>query len=380
MKPPFSRAVRLVIAVGGDVHQVDEGAVRGGLQQRIPARAPDQLDDVPARTAELALQLLDDLAVAAHRAVEPLQVAVDDEREVVQVLLRRDVQRATGLDLVHLAVAQERPGVLLAGVLQITVLQVLVERGLLDGGDRADAHRHGRELPEVLHGPRVRVGRHAVLAGELLAEAVEVLLAEAAHEIGAGVDAGGGVALEEDVVAAAGVVATAEEVVEADLVHGGDRGVAREVAADGDTRALGTMDHHRRVPAVDVAQLLLELHVAGILGLLVHRDGVHVVRGQGVRQVQVLVAGMLDQALDDLGGAVGATMLDEAVEGLNPFLRLLRVRILRMAGQVDADGTRSLVRSHTVLLSTGGDGPAVGAAERRWARLLWPRFRSAYRR
>ena len=35
---------------------------------------------------EIAFQFLDDLAVAAHRAVEPLQVAVDDEDQIVQIL------------------------------------------------------------------------------------------------------------------------------------------------------------------------------------------------------------------------------------------------------------------------------------------------------
>ena len=34
-------------------------------------------------------EFLDDLAVAAHRAVEPLQVAVDDEDQVVELLARR---------------------------------------------------------------------------------------------------------------------------------------------------------------------------------------------------------------------------------------------------------------------------------------------------
>ena len=47
------------------------------------------LDDVPAGAAEDRLELLDDLAVAAHRAVEPLQVAVDDEDQVVELLARR---------------------------------------------------------------------------------------------------------------------------------------------------------------------------------------------------------------------------------------------------------------------------------------------------
>src|SRR5699024_991015 len=289
-------------------------------------------------------------------------------------------QRAAGLDLVHLAVAEERPGVLLAGVLQAAVVQVAVEGGLLDRGDRADAHGHGGELPEVLHRARVRVGGHAVLAGDLLPEAVEVLLREAAHHVGARVDARRGVALEEHVVAAAGMVAPAEEVVEAHLVHGRDRGVAGEVTAHADARSLRTVDHHRRVPADDVAQLLLELRVPGVLGLLILGDRVHVVRGERLGEVDVLLASALDDALDDLGGTIRASVLDETVERVQPFPGLFRIRILGVARQVDADGTRGLVRSHTVLLSTGGDGPAVGAEDRRWARLLRPRCRQAYRR
>ena len=60
-------------------------------------------------TAERGLQLLDDLAVATDRAVEPLQVAVDDEGQVVEALARRDVERTERLGLVGLAVTEERP-------------------------------------------------------------------------------------------------------------------------------------------------------------------------------------------------------------------------------------------------------------------------------
>jgi hypothetical protein len=76
----------------------------------IPARAPQHLDDVPAGTEEGCLELLDDLAVAAHRAVEPLQVAVDDEHEIVELLARRHgVSAPIDSVLVHLAVAEEGP-------------------------------------------------------------------------------------------------------------------------------------------------------------------------------------------------------------------------------------------------------------------------------
>jgi hypothetical protein len=75
----------------------------------VPVAAPDHLDDVPAGAAEDRLEFLDDLAVAAHRAVEPLQVAVDDEDQVVELLARGERDGAERLGLVGLAVAEERP-------------------------------------------------------------------------------------------------------------------------------------------------------------------------------------------------------------------------------------------------------------------------------
>src|SRR5690606_10844998 len=103
-----------------------------------PLTAPDDLDDVPAGAAEEALELLDDLAVAADRAVEALQVAVDDEREVVQTLLRGELQHAARLRLVHLAVAEERPDALLGGVLDAAQLHEPVDPRLVDGAGRAE--------------------------------------------------------------------------------------------------------------------------------------------------------------------------------------------------------------------------------------------------
>ncbi len=80
-------------------------------------------------------------------------------------------------------------------------IQVVHEARLVDRGDRTDAQRDRRELPEVRHQPRVRIGGEAV-AADLLAEVVELLLGQAALEVGARVVAGGGVALEVDEVAA----------------------------------------------------------------------------------------------------------------------------------------------------------------------------------
>ena len=101
--------VLLELAVDRRVHLVDEHAVDVAGEQLVPAAPPDHLDDVPTRAAERRLELLDDLAVAAHRAVEALQVAVDDEDQVVELLTRRDREPGGRLGLVHLAVADEAP-------------------------------------------------------------------------------------------------------------------------------------------------------------------------------------------------------------------------------------------------------------------------------
>ena len=69
--------------------------------------------------------------------------------------------RAQRLRLVHLAVAHEGPDLAPGGLGQAAALQVLHEAGLVDRHQRAEAHRDRRELPEVRHQPRVRVGRAA---------------------------------------------------------------------------------------------------------------------------------------------------------------------------------------------------------------------------
>ena len=152
-----ARLVGLVVAVERLVHAREQVALVVVGEKRVPARAPDHLDDVPARAAEVGLELLDDLAVAAHRAVEALQVAVDDEDQVVEALAAGHRDRAQRFRLVHLAVAHEGPDLAAGGLGQAAALQVLHEARLVDRHQRAEAHRDRRELPEVRHQPRVRV-------------------------------------------------------------------------------------------------------------------------------------------------------------------------------------------------------------------------------
>src|SRR5205823_9112073 len=127
--------VLLERAVNRGVHLVEEGAVDVAGEELVPLGAPDDLDDVPPGAPEHGLQLLDDLAVAAHRSVEALEVAVDDEDEVVESFPGGDREGAERLGLVALAVADEAPHAGAARVLDATVHEVAVEAGLVDGGD-----------------------------------------------------------------------------------------------------------------------------------------------------------------------------------------------------------------------------------------------------
>src|SRR5213078_3077807 len=124
------------------------------------------------------------------------------------------------------------PDVLVGGVLDAAVVQVPVEPGLVDRADRAEAHRDGRELPEVRHEPRMRVRAEALARNRLSPEVVELVLGEPALEERPGVHPRRRVALVEDLVSRAAVVLATEEVVEADLIETGGGRVGRKVPAD----------------------------------------------------------------------------------------------------------------------------------------------------
>ena len=339
--------VGLELTVRSRVHLVDQGAVDVLGQQGVPLATPDDLDDVPAGAAEVGLQLLDDLAVAAHRSVELLEVAVDDEREVVELLARGQADRPERLGLAHLAVAEERPHVLLAGVLDAAVVEVAVEACLVDRVQRREPHGDRGELPELRHQPRVGVRRQP-LAGavlDLLAEAVELVGAQPLHQVGAGVDAGGGVTLDEQLVAATGMVLAPEEVVVADLVEARGRGVRRDVAADLEALAVGGRHHHRGVPADQPADPALHLLVAGEPRLTLGRDGVDEVGAPQGGHAHLLLTGALEEPEHDVARSLPTVGVGQVVEGVEPLLGLLGIDVRELGGQAfvdDSTGLRSL--------------------------------------
>ena len=253
------------------------------------------------------------------------------------------------------------------------------------------AHRHGRELPEVGHQPGVGVGRQAVAGAvlDLLAEPVELLLGQPALEEGAGVDAGGAVALDVDLVAAAGVVLAAEEVVEADLVEAGGGLVRRDVAADLEALAVGAGHDDRGVPADERADPALDLLVAGEPRLALGRDRVDVVGAAQRRDADLPLAGPLEQPQHDVAGALAAALVD-ACRRRTPASRWSRRGRCPGAGWGGLRGSRRAARStavagpRSVVVSSltcpsshaarsRGIYPAVARCRRLTSRTRWPR-------
>ncbi len=101
--------VGLVVAIQTLVHALDQQAGFVALQQRVPIAAPDDLYDVPTASGEHRFQFLNDLAVAAHRAVETLQIAVDHEDQIVEAFVGGNVKRRGRFRLIRFAVAHEDP-------------------------------------------------------------------------------------------------------------------------------------------------------------------------------------------------------------------------------------------------------------------------------
>jgi hypothetical protein len=99
----------LIFAVDHFTHAFYEQALGVAFEDGIPLATPKDFDDVPARAAEGGLEFLNDLAVAADGAVEALEIAVDDENQIVEFFARGEGDGAEGFGFVGFAVAEEGP-------------------------------------------------------------------------------------------------------------------------------------------------------------------------------------------------------------------------------------------------------------------------------
>ena len=310
--------VLLILAVDDLAHALHEQTVAILGQQRVPVPAPQHLDHVPAGAAERRFELLNDLAVATDRPVEPLQVAVDDENQIVELFARGQRDGAERFGLVGLAIAEERPHLGVRFRLQAPVLEIPRESRLIDGHQRAESHRHRGIFPEVGHQPGMGVRRQPTAGIELAAEVFQVRLVEPAFEVRAGVDAGRRMALKKDHVAVVAVVAP-EEMIEPDFIECRGRREGGNVSADPFRRLVGPHDHRRRVPAHEALDPAFEVRVARHQRLIVGGDRVDVRRVGRERQRDAAlgsVDGQLAEQPGDLGRSAG---LQDIIKRLEPL-------------------------------------------------------------
>src|SRR6266496_4115922 len=99
----------LILTVGDFSQPPHQQSIAVVLDEAVPIATPDNLDHIPAGTAENRLQLLNNFSVATYRTVEPLQIAVDHPDQVVELFSRRQRDGAQRLGLVHFAIAEKCP-------------------------------------------------------------------------------------------------------------------------------------------------------------------------------------------------------------------------------------------------------------------------------
>ncbi|MDT4834330.1 hypothetical protein FQZ97_679650 [compost metagenome] len=318
--------------VGGEslelpVHGAGEGAgqraARVAPQEGVPVAAPDQLDDVPAGAGVQRFEFVDDAAVAAHRAVQALQVAVDHEDQVVELFARGQRQRGDGFGFVHFAVAEDAPDLAVAAGHERTVFQIAHEARLVDGVDGADAHRTRGELPEIRHQPRVRIGGQPAQAagrgGDFLPEMRQLVFAEEAFQVGPGVHARRRMRLHVDQVAGAFGGTGPEEMVETHFEQVRGRGIAGDVAAQLAVRLIGAHHHGQRVPAVDAGDAFLDRQVAGKGRFLVGGDGIQIGSAGLAPGAQAHRCRVAQEIVQHIARPSGAFYLDQRLQGVAPF-------------------------------------------------------------
>ena len=316
--------VFLIIAVHAFFHAFEQQAGLVALDDVVPFGAPDDFDDIPARAEEKTFEFLDDFAVAAHRPVEPLQVAVHDPDEIVEIFARGERDRAERFGFVRFAVAEERPDLrLFLPVHQPARLQVAIKTRLIQRHDRAKTHRDGRELPEIRHQIRMRIRRQPAALGQFLPEILQLLFVDPAFEISARIHAGRGVALKINDVAGEIFRRAAEKMILRHFVKRRRRREGRDMSAD--VRRGIRLHHHRhRVPADKAFDAALDVAVARKRRLLVRRNGVDVGRGRAggrTRRGAQLIRQFFQQLRRALRSLALQGQLEHRLQGFRPLCR-----------------------------------------------------------
>src|SRR3974377_2475560 len=137
-------------------------------------------------------------------------------------------------------------------------MQIFEEARLIDRHEGPEPHGHRRELPELRHQPRMRIGGEPV-AGGFLAKVQKLLLAQSALNEGARVDARRRMSLDVDEVPAILFRWTAPDMAEADVVKRGGGVKARDMPAKLRRFLVRAQNDRDRIPANDGPDTMLDV-------------------------------------------------------------------------------------------------------------------------
>ena len=312
----------LVFAVYQLAHALDEQTLGVTLKYRVPLAAPEHFDDVPACAPKRRLQLLNDLAVAAHRSIKALQVAIHDKNQIVQLLTRSQRDRAKRLGFVRFAVAEERPNFRVRAGLQAAIFQIPVVARLINGHQRAEAHGHRRKFPEIRHQPRMRIRRQPAAGFQFAPEVFQLVRADAPFDKRARINSRRSVALKINRVALEFFGAPAEKMVKTDFVQRRCRGISRNMSADVVLNAVRAHHHGQRVPANQALDAALEFLVSRKQRLQARRNAVGIRRVRAKRQVNSAHRGVRAQPFEDFRGHFRPAGFQHGIQRLQPLLNL----------------------------------------------------------
>ena len=198
------------------------------------------------------------------------------------------------------------------------MVEIFQEPRLIDRHQRPQAHRDGRELPELGHQPGMRVRRQAV-AVDLLSEVEELLLGKPPFQERAGVDARGAMSLNVDQVPAVMGGRGPPEMAEADIVESGRGLEAGDVAAELGGLLVGAEHNGQRVPADQGADALLDGAIPRMPRLPIRRDRVEVGGIGRVWDGCPLAARLDDELIQKEMRPLGALELEHRRERVEPL-------------------------------------------------------------
>ena len=119
-----------------------------------------------------------------------------------------------------------------------------------------------------------------------------------------------------------------KEMVIADFEQIRRRGIGRDVAAEVRVGAIRAYHHGKRIPTYQRGDARFNFRITGELRLIGERNRVCIRRVQDRRHRHAHHACVIEQLPQDESCALGAFVLDDGVEGIQPFLGLDGIEVL----------------------------------------------------